>query len=573
MARVVFALAGCLLGGLSDDRERSRHTPCAVAAPDPVILAKGRFREGEAPAEPGLSPPSFAGKGAGGLGSSNNPTPGPSPEKGGEENRRRLGGSLALPKAGTADPEPAAVDRVMADALKAWDVPGAALVVVKDDRVVLLKGYGRKHLAEPAPVTPDTLFPLASCSKAFTSALLAALVGEGKLGWDDPVRTHLPGFHLSDPHADALVTIRDLLSHRTGVGGNDLLWYRSPWGVDEVVKKIEKLPLDYPFRGGFAYTSVMYMAAGRLAAARTGQPWEKLVREKLTDPLGMKGVAFTTTEIPPTADRATGHKAGKDGTVGAIPWYEMSEPNPSGSVNATARDLGAWLRFHLAGGVFDSKRLVAEAALAETVTPQNIIRLEGLAKVMNPDTVQLSYGMGWVICDHRGRRVVAHGGMIDGFRVQITFLPDERIGFAVLNNLDGTRMNQAVTNTLIDLYCGLPTRDWNAFFRKVVADEAAAKRAATEARNAARKPGTKPSLPPARYAGEYADPAYGTVTVTEADGKLTLAWSNFRGPLEHFQNDVFRIADGYLEDNLVGFGVAPGGATAVQLLGVAFKKK
>ncbi|HEY2909483.1 MAG TPA: serine hydrolase domain-containing protein, partial [Gemmataceae bacterium] len=149
-----------------------------------------------------------------------------------------------------ADVEAAAVDRVMADALKSWNVPGAALVIVKDDKIVLLQGYGQKAIDKPEPVTPDTLFPLASCTKAFTSTLLAMLADEGKLRWDDRVRDHLPGFKLSDPNADALVSIRDLLSHRTGVPGNDLLWYHAPWNIDAVLAKVDHLPLTYPFRGG-----------------------------------------------------------------------------------------------------------------------------------------------------------------------------------------------------------------------------------------------------------------------------------------------------------------------------------
>lgn len=477
------------------------------------------------------------------------------------------------PLAPAADPNPTAVDAVVTDALKAWQVPGAAVVVVRGDQTVVLKGYGRKHAARPDPVTPDTLFPLASCTKAFTSTLLAILVDEDKLGWDDAPGELLPGFKLSDPHADAMVTLRDLLSHRTGVGGNDLLWYHAPWGVDEVLKRIDRLPLSYPFRGGFEYSSLMYMAAGRAAARRTGQPWEKLVKDRITDPLGMAGVAFTTKDISPAADRATGHRKAKGGTVEVIPAYEMPEPNPSGSVHATARDLAAWMKFHLAGGTVNGRRLVSERSLNETKMPQTIIRLEGNARAMNPDTTQLSYGMGWVVCDHRGKRVIAHGGMIDGFRAQITMLPEERLGIAVLNNLHETRMNQAATNTLIDLYCGLPARDWNAFFLKLVADTATANRAAIDARNKARNPNTRPSFPAESYTGEYDDPAYGKAKVVVKDGKLVLEWSSFKCPLEHFQDDAFRITEGYLEDKLVEFAGAPRrGVTALRFIGVVFRR-
>jgi CubicO group peptidase (beta-lactamase class C family) len=472
-----------------------------------------------------------------------------------------------------ADPTPADADRVVDTAMRAWGVPGAALVVVRGDDVVVLKGYGRRHIDRPEPVTPDTVFPLASCTKPFTALLLGTLVDEGKLGWDDPVRKHLPGFRLSDPAADAAVTLRDLLCHRTGVGGNDLLWYRARSDVGALIGKIDKLPLEYPFRGGFQYSSLMYMAAGRAAANAGGRPWEQLVKSRIADPLGMRGVGFTSTTIA-TADAAAGHQPGKGRVVEPMPAYPMPEPNPAGSVYATARDLGGFLRMLVAGGVGpDGKRLVRADTFAELIRAQNTIPLEGAARAMNPDTDKLGYGLGWVVSDHRGKRVVAHGGLIDGFRTQITFLPDDRLGIAVLNNLHETRMNQAVTNTLIDRYCGLPDRDWNGFFLKVVADADAAKRAATAARDKARNPDRKATLPVERYAGEYDDPAFGTATVTLTDGRLMLAWSSFRCPLEHYDGDTFRVIEGYHADRLVEFATDPTrGVVALRFIGVVFRK-
>ncbi|HEX4612837.1 MAG TPA: serine hydrolase [Urbifossiella sp.] len=465
-------------------------------------------------------------------------------------------------------------DRVMTEALRTWAVPGAALAVVRGDEVVVLKGYGHRSLGRPDPVTPDTVFPLASCTKPFTALLLATLADDGRLGWDDAVRRHLPDFRLSVPEADAAVTVRDLLCHRTGVGGNDMLWYHAPWGVDSLVWKIRKLPPEYPFRGGFQYSSLMYMAAGRAAAECGGRPWDVLLKARVTDPLGMRAVAFTSTGIPASADRAGGHQIGKGGGAEPMPAYPMPEANPAGSVHATARDLAAFLRFLVAGGAGpDGKQLVRRETFAELIRPQNTIPLEGSARAMNPDTEQLGYGLGWVVCDHRGKRVVAHGGMIDGFRVQITFLPDEKLGIAVLNNLHETRMNQAVTNSLIDLSCGLSGRDWNGFFRKISADAAAEKRASLATRDKARNPDRPMSYALNRYAGVYEDAAYGPATVTAADGRLVLAWSNFRCPLEHYDGDKFRITEGYHADRLVEFAVNPArGVVALRFIGVVFQK-
>jgi CubicO group peptidase (beta-lactamase class C family) len=472
------------------------------------------------------------------------------------------------------EPDPAAAEKLVEDARKAWDVPGVAVVVVRGDDTLFLKGFGKRELGTVAPVTADTIFPLASCSKAFTTTLLAMLADDEAMNWDDPLRKHLPSFKLSDPNANALLTMRDLLCHRCGIGGHDILWYHAPWGLDETLKRAQSLPLDYPFRAGFQYSSIPYLAAGRAIEKRTGQPWEKLVRTKICDPLGMAGVTFTTTDIPKDADRAHGHKLGKNGKVGLVPGYEIREPNPSGSVNASARDVAAWLKFHLSDGLDpNGTRLVSIKNLDETKTPQNIIRLEGLARLLNPDTVQLSYGMGWLVYDHRGKKVISHGGMIDGFRVQLTMLPNENLGIAVLTNMQETRMNAALTNSLIDLYCGLPTKDWNAYFRKIVAQEATDRKAELETRNAARNPDAKPALPLTGYAGEYTQPAYGSLKVIATNGKLALAWSNFECPLEHFEGDTFRITEGFFEDRLVPFTVTNGKVTQLKFSDQVFERK
>lgn len=472
------------------------------------------------------------------------------------------------------EPKPEAVDALVTDALKAFQVPGAALVVLRGDQTLVLKGYGRRAAGGNEPVTPDTVFPLASCTKQFTTALLAMLVDDGKLGWDDPVRKHLPAFKLSDPNATALLTVRDLVTHRTGLGSHDLLWYRAPWSIDHMLKQVPLLPLEYPFRSGYRYNSLTFMAAGRIAEARGQKKWPDLVRERVTEPLGMKGVTFTTAEIPKDADRARGHRLSRSGETEPAPVYEIKEPNPSGSMNATARDLAAWLEFQLADGVAPSgTRLVSAKPLLETRTPQNLMRLEGGAKQSFPDTVQASYAMGWVVNDYRGLKVVAHGGLIDGFRMQITLVPEQQLGFAVLCNMHDSRLPIAVTNSLIDRYCALKPKDWNAYYTQLVADAAEAKKEMLAARDKARDPSAKPALPVASYAGAYTHPAYGTATVTHTGDTLTVKFSSFTLPLEHYERDAFRITDGFFENELARFAVSDGKVTALTLTGIEFKRK
>jgi CubicO group peptidase (beta-lactamase class C family) len=473
-----------------------------------------------------------------------------------------------------AEPEPEAIDACAADALKAFQVPGAAVVVVRGDRTLILKGYGRRSLDAADPVTPDTTFPLASCTKQFTTTLLAMLIDDGALGWDDPVKKYVPTFRLSDPNADALLTVRDLLSHRTGLGSHDLLWFHAPWDTDHILKKVPLLPLDYPFRGGYRYSSIPFLAAGRVAEACGKQKWEKLVRTRLLEPLEMKGVTFTLAEIPKGADRAQGHRLNKAGKVERTPAYEITEPSAALSMNATARDLSMWLQFQLADGISPGgQRLVSIKQLLETRTPQNLMRVGGESAALFPDTVQLTYAMGWVVNDYRGLKVVGHGGLLDGFRVQLTLVPEKELGFAVLTNLHDTRMPMALTNSLIDLYCDLKPKDWNKYYQKVEAEAAEAKAAELAARDKFRDPTAKPSVGVAEFAGTYEHPAYGPATVTEKDGKLTLKFSSFDWPIEHYERDAFRITEGVIENELVVFIVKEGKVTGLKLAKLEFARK
>jgi CubicO group peptidase (beta-lactamase class C family) len=316
------------------------------------------------------------------------------------------------------------------------------------------------------------------------------------------------------------------------------------------------------------------MAAGRIAEKAGKEKWEKLLRERICEPLEMKDVYFTTTDIPKNADRALGHHLSKDGKLERMATYEMREPNPAGSMNATARDLAAWLQFQVSDGIAPSgKRLVSSRHLLETRTGQTLMRLDGGSKALFPETVQMSYAMGWVVNDYRGLKLNGHGGLIDGFRMQIALVPDKDLGFAVLTNLHDTRMPMALTNSLIDLYCGLKPKDWNAYYLKVEADVAAERKEALAARDQARDPSAKLSLPLADYEGKYTHPAYGTATVTHVGGKLAASFSSFKYPLEHYERDRFRITAGFFEDELAVFTVKDGKVQTLTLSGIEFKRK
>ncbi len=461
--------------------------------------------------------------------------------------------------------EPITAERVATlseAARRSWKVPGVAVAVVCASDTLIAAGYGTRTAGRADPVTADTLFPLASCTKAFTATVLARLVDEGKLRWDDPVRRYLPDFHLSDTHADALLVLRDLLCHRTGVGGHDLLWYRAPWSLDETLRRAARLTPDGPFRASYLYNSTNYIAAGQAAAVAAELPWDRLMRDRLTGPLGLVDVAFTTAEAERYADRA--HPHDRDGQP--TDTHRFPTPNPAGSLHTTARSLTAWLKFQLADGVTATgERLISVRNLHETRRPHTPMPLDdpGIGPSY-PDAVQVSYGLGWVLFDRRGVPVLAHGGQIDGFRAVFLLLPTRRLGVVVLANKDRTLMPVALAYTIADLVIGGPTRDWNAHFKAI------------EATRDVLPPlpvGVKPGLPPERYAGTYTEPAFGEALVTNQDGELMFAWSTFRTKLVPAGGHTFRMTDGHLAGRSVEFVGRGGKVTGMKALDRLFDRR
>lgn len=469
-------------------------------------------------------------------------------------------------------PDGVELDKIIAGHLVAWKIPGLAAVIVRDDKMSHLAGYGLKSMPGNEFVTSNTIFPIASCSKAFASCVAASLVDSGDWDWDDPVRKHLPNFRIAAPDADKLIAIRDLMTHGTGLGGHDLIWYRAGLEPDEIVRRIGKLPLSAPFRRGYQYSSLPFTALGAAMENRTGKTYPELVRERLSIPLGMKSIAFTSKEAAKNPDCALGHEL-RSGKPMPMPAYEIKHPDAAGCIFLSARDLGAWLTFQLGQGKFEGKQIVSPKSLIETKIPHTPMRWEGLIADIYPESHQVSYGLGWVICDYRGEAVVAHGGQIDGFRVQITLLPKRGLGFALLNNLHETKANLALTNTLIDRYLGLSPKDWTAYYQKLDREESDMKKARIEKRNQARQ-ANRPSVKLEAHVGEYSHPAYGRGTIKLDPGQLIWEWSAFRVPLEHWDGEQFRATGGYFDDELFEFQLdSDTGVKSLHQRGIVFDKK
>lgn len=467
------------------------------------------------------------------------------------------------------------IDAAMNDAMKFWQTPGAAIVVVKDDQVIFIKGYGVRDVKTKEAVTPDTVFAIGSTTKAFVTGAMAMLVDDGKMSWDDPVRKHVGYFRLGDPLANEAVTMRDIVTHRTGLTRHDLLWYASPWSREEIIRKIGFVPLSYGFRTTFQYQNIMFLTAGVAVGNTAGSSWEEFTQRRIFDPLGMKSASFSTSVAEKAADHATPHQK-RGATIDTMPWRNIDNVGPAGSINASVRDLSNWIRLHLNEGEVDGRRLISAENVREMHMPQMVIRNEGRWQLFFPpsETSQLSYGLGWFINDYRGHKLVMHGGTIDGFRASIVLVPKSKLGVAVLANLNGTQMPEAVCYNVVDLLLGLEKKDWNGYISQRAKEMDIETGKAFLKQIGARKKDTKPSRELAAYAGTYEDAAYGKAEITVADDKLKLNWSSFSAVLDHFHFDTFTAKEERLLTEQIQFSLGTDGeVSGMTIFGMNFKKK
>ncbi|QJW94085.1 serine hydrolase [Frigoriglobus tundricola] len=454
-----------------------------------------------------------------------------------------------------AEFDPKALDEVVEKALKEFHAPGAAVVVVRDGEVIYLKGFGAREKGKPEPVTPDTVFPIASCSKAFTATAVAMLADEGKLKWDDKVRDHLDSFRLSDELADREVTLRDLLCHRTGMPRHDMLWAGLSADSGDVIRRWGRARPSTSFRSTWEYANVPFTTAGVIAGKIDKSDWASVIKARIFKPLGMDHSSGTGKEGRAGPDHATPHYYGLDKTVAAIKWDEIDHAGGAGCVNSTARDMGAWLQFQLAGGKFDGKRLLTERSLKETHTSQMLVKPEGPFLVYFPTkaTRFTSYGLGWFVHDYRGANCVSHGGTLTGFRAQCMLVPEKKIGVFVLCNLRPSYVCEAVCKTALDGLLDLPAEDWVGFYKSQLSVLDFTVAAGQKKRETSRKTGTKPSLALSGYAGGYEESAYGRAEVAAEGESLSIRWGNFTFRLEHYHYDTFTATAVEPKDEVVSF--------------------
>ncbi|HJR14006.1 MAG TPA: serine hydrolase [Rhodanobacteraceae bacterium] len=435
------------------------------------------------------------------------------------------------------------IQQVMHD----WHVPGLSIVVVKDDNVVLARGYGVRELGKPGKIDADTLFDIGSNSKAFTVAALGTLVSAGKLEWNTPVTDELKDFKLESPYVTQNVTLRDLLAHRTGYCDPGSAWYTSD--ASDIVRRMRFQKPEYGFRTTFCYNNVQYLAASRFIPAITGQSWNDYVAAHLFRPLGMARTVSTEAGVASASNVAAPHGLidDKPAVIHHYWPHNMDVFAAVGGIWSSANDMGRWVQMLLADGKHDGKAVLDPKVVDAMMTPHMLIRsgtgVGGEIRAWMPDGTFYTYGMGLFVQDDRGHKIVWHAGDIDGMASAVVLVPDAQLGIAVMENMDHADARFAIVARVLQAMLDLPQHDLEpallAAARKNEAEDAAMdkKLAAT------RVPGSKSPLSLADYAGTYADNLGGTAHVAMEHGRLVLRLGNpdFTGDLAPWHDNTFRV--------------------------------
>lgn len=449
-----------------------------------------------------------------------------------------LTASAALAGGSTQQPGLEGLDAFMEQAMKDFKVPGAAVAVVRDGKIILAKGYGYRDSEKKLPVTTRTLFPIASMTKSFTVTVLGTLVDAGRLDWDKPVREYLPGFRMHDPVATEQLTPRDLVTHRSGLPRHDLLWYSSSLTRAQLVDRLRYLESNKPIRSRFQYNNLMFVTAGYLGGQIAGMSWEDAVRQRILKPLGMTGTRMSSKDARESADYAMPYRKNrKTDEVRQIAFSQWGDVGPAGSMNSNIDDMSRYVLLHVNKGTIEGNQLLARNTAEQMHTPQMVI--QGIPPFR--ELSEASYGMGLFIDAYRGHKQVSHGGNLDGFSSQFAFLPNDGIGVVVLTNMDGTSLRDLVPYYIYDRLLGLDTVDWSRRFLDIEKKGQEQELTAEKKGYTGQIKGTQPSHELREYEGQFEHPGYGTLTIRAASGKLDMKLNDVQRPLEHFHYDTFQV--------------------------------
>lgn len=441
----------------------------------------------------------------------------------------------------------AALEKFIETHRQTFKVPGMAVAVVKDGKVVLSRGFGVKEYGKTGKVDENTLFAIASNSKAFAAASLAILVDRGKIKWDDKVVKYLPYFQLYDPYVTREMTIRDLLRHNCGLRtfSGDLLWYETQYDAPEIIKRARHLKPKFSFRAGYGYSNIMYTAAGEIVPAVTGKSWGDFVKENLFKPLDMKTTNIGIAELKKQKNYATPHFIDLDGNTVKVPYSTSDRIAAAAGINSNVKEMTNWITMLLGKGNYKNQQLLSYDRLYEMWSPQNIIPISQASVKFFPAVHFKAYGLGWGLSDYHGCKIISHGGALDGMISRVTLVPEKQLGFVILSNSINS-FPGILQYKILDTYLGIegndrvntykPLLDNRDIKRKMKRDAFMAEIATP--RESLDETGLK------SYTGTYNCPLYGSAKVALENGKLVLHFVPapvLISDLFHKENDTFIV--------------------------------
>jgi CubicO group peptidase (beta-lactamase class C family) len=437
------------------------------------------------------------------------------------------------------------LDKYFEKARRDWNVPGLAIAIIKDNEVVLAKGYGVTDVKSPKKVDENTLFAIASNSKSMTAASIGILVDEGKLSWDDPVTKYLPYFQLYDPFVTQQMTVRDLLCHRTGLKtfSGDLIWYGSTHSREEVIKRAKYLEPAHGFRANYGYSNIMFLAAGQIVEVVSGKTWDEFIKEHFFDPLGMARTNSSVTKLDGMKNVATPHNdvEGTNIPIGYVNWDNIS---PAGGINSSVTDWAQYINLQLHDGTLKEKKYFSKAVSDEMRQSHTAKHISAGSARLWPSKQFSAYGLGWDLFNYQGYKIVNHGGGYDGMISQTGMIPELGVGFVILTNSISSLPYSLMFKVLDEFTLAEDKKDWSQVFLEYKRSGDVRSKKAAEKAEEDRAKDTKPSLDLEAYLGTYSGEMYGNAEVNLEDGKLIVQFVPtplFRGELSHWHYDTFQI--------------------------------
>lgn len=451
----------------------------------------------------------------------------------------------------------AGLDLELNKLLETWHAAGFAVAVVEKDKIVYSKGFGYRDYENKTPVTPNTNFAIGSSSKAFTSGLLGILKEEGKLTFEDSPIKHIPELRFKNAEMNELITIRDIMTHRTGLPRHDISWYLfSSNSRDSLMQRIVYQEPFAKVRERWYYNNFMFLTQGVIAERITGKSWEENIDQHFFQPLEMKTSSTVIDGLKNGKEASFGYQVKNDSVIKKMDYYDIAAMGPAGSINSNVNEMSNWVMTWINGGKFKGKQILPETYIKEAMSSQMVMS-GGVPDKEFPDLHMSSYGYGWMMSSYKGHYRVEHGGNIDGFSANVSFFPTDSIGIIVLANQNGSVIPSLARNIISDRVLKVTKTDWNKTYKERSDKAKAAEKEALATKTSSQKTGTKPSHLLVEYTGDYSNPGYGTLEIIFKNDSLFAKAGKNNMWLKHHHYDIFSpypVVEGKV-DTVGGFGL------------------